>query len=103
MSTSYYALRQPITSLRLNDIGGHTEITVFINHVHAGSICARNGRELTSVMRNVFSSTQELYHSNGGWSRYTRPEYMLSDDAQLISEYGELITVGEIKEKYAER
>lgn len=97
MSTRYYALQEPITSLRVKDIGGHKEISIWINRALSGRLTVRN-EELPSVLSNVFSSEEEMFHSNSGWGYYAHQYF--DDNAQLISEYGELFTVAEIKEKY---
>ena len=42
MGTNFYALHDPITSIKLESNGAHTKITIWINHANAGTLTIRN-------------------------------------------------------------
>ena len=102
MSTTYYALKSPVTSLRLDGSPAHTKLTIFVNHANVGELTLANS-ELGDVLR-MFKGDYEVLHARwGGVERgcvVTQTDSalaaMLDNDTQVISEYGQLFTIGEV-------
>ena len=42
MSTDYYGFRKPITSIRVEVMGGRTHVGVWVNHSKSGTLVFRN-------------------------------------------------------------
>lgn len=103
MSTSYYRLRPPVTHLRLEDGGKHNNLYVWVDSNAAGILTL-----LKATTRDImlFFALREaddvcpLRIHYGGPQREAAVivnDESLPDEATVISEYGELLTVGEIK------
>lgn len=101
MSTSYYGMKDPITSIRPEEMGGHTHIGVWVNHAKAGTLVFRNEEWIAGKW--IFVGEVCVLRTHHG------PENVglvidqqiphLDDERQLMSEYGELTTVGEIRRR----
>ena len=103
MSTSYYRLKKPITHLRLTESPGHDRLTIWVNHAMSGTLTLAN-RETQEFLR-LFAQYQEdarcpLRTYWGGSDRgsvVTVNDDTLPDEMCVISEYGQLLTVAEVK------
>lgn len=109
MSTSYYRLAKPVTHLNIRKTPSHYHVGVFINHALAGELCVR-AEEATSLFR-LFQLYEEdnvcpLRTWWGGPDKGAIVEIndkTLPDEAIVISEYGEPLTVGEVKARKGAR
>jgi hypothetical protein len=100
MSTAYYRLKRPFTSVRLSVGGGHTQLSLWVNHAKAGDITLRND-EVSAVIA-VLKRDEPAVTKHGIGNGETRLDFMdddVEDDTLLISEYGELTTLEEIDNK----
>lgn len=100
MSTSYYRLRPPVTYLQIVGGAGHDGLSIWVNHALVGTLTLAN-RETKSFLK-MFSEWYEppIRTHWGGPDRgavVTVVEEDLSDEELLISEYGQLLTVAQIK------
>lgn len=98
MSTSYYRLRQPITSVRVDDTGEHDRISIWIAHGLAGSLLTRKLE--TKVILRMFAQEAPsfyVYCDTGRKVRCVVIEEGLKDEECLVSDYGELFSVKEVK------
>lgn len=103
MSTSFYPLREPITQLDLeSDV--FMELRVWTKdwpHIGTGNFSFRNEETQRRFLR-MFADTDvdkpAMRTTWGGSERGTvvHDEAHLPDDTQLISEYGELVTVSKV-------
>lgn len=104
MSTSYYRIKKPFTSLRAEAIpgAGYTDIGIWVNHSKAGVIVVRN-EEVKDALLVFRRSVLSVFQSGieGGHTILDYEDDDVEDDTQLISEYGELTTVAELKAKGA--
>jgi len=106
MSTSYYRLKPPITYLRLEEGHGHDKLTLWVNHANVGTITLRK-EEVRGVI-SCFTLYEEdnecpLRSYWGGSERGSAVyanENDLPDDMLVISEYGELLTVAQVKARH---
>jgi len=103
MSTSYYRLSSPITHLRIEDQVGHDKISVWVNHGLAGALVVSK-RETKEVVRMFVcyedDSICPLRTHWGGRERgavVTVNDATLPDKAMVISEYGDLLSVADVK------
>jgi hypothetical protein len=103
MSTSYYLLIEPFTCLRLNEGPVYDRLTVFEGGKNCGTLIMSNGvgRRLARCFREYdHDSICPLRTHWGGKDRgtvVTVNDASLPDDATVISEYGEVLTVKEVK------
>ena len=102
MSTSYYRLKPPVTHLRLEKGEGHDRLRVWVNHALAGVLTLR--KEETHSMLDCFTLYEDdfccpLRTRWGGADRgaIVTENDTLPDEAVVISEYGQLLTVAEVK------
>ena len=100
MSTEYYRLKPPFTSARCTVGGGHTKLSLWVNHVKAGSITLRNeavpGVLLAlAIGELVLRKAIGLFGNVGEVSLHFMDDD-LEPDTPLISEYGELTCLAEI-------
>ncbi len=103
MSTSYYRLREPVTSLRIERNETHARLSIWTNHGLAGTLVLR-GDELAPLLCALSLDQDDftcpLRTHWGGKDRgsvVTVNDPSLPDDVNVISEYGVLLTVGEVK------
>ena len=103
MSTSYYRLKQPITYLRVEDIGGHNKISIWVAHGLSGELIVP--KEQTRYIVDCFVEYEEdnrcpLRTHWGGKDRgsvVTIIDPTYPDEAIVVSEYGDILTVAEVK------
>ena len=102
MSTSYYTLKEPVTSIRPEVKGGHTHVGIWINHGKAGTLVFRNeewGKGIWLFFNDDVGDAPIHQHWGGDKEGLVVNEYTLNlkDEQQMISENGELTTVREIR------
>lgn len=103
MSTSYYYLKEPFTSATMYEDGAHATIMLEVRGVPAGSL-----RVLKDLVPDVLYALAEPAYDNrvpmrtgfGGANAgcvVTENVRGLDPSLVLVSEYGELFTVAEIR------
>ena len=106
MSTNLYRLAHPITSLRVEDNGGHAKITVFTNHKNSGTLVVDSREVSEDVFRLLYTFRGE---SIGVWSVGLRGYQCLdwwkgepARTTQLIAEEGYLCKIvdGKVQIEY---
>lgn len=102
MSTSYHRLKEPITRLRLKTRDGRTRVSVWLDGTYAHALIVK-GEFATTVVR-MFADEQGdnecpvRTHWAGQRVVVTENVPDLDPEMQLISDYGEIWTVAEIRE-----
>ena len=103
MSTSYYRLKPPITHLTLKAESGHDRLKIWVNHGLVGELVLAN-RETRAFLDcfTLYEADNEcpLRSYWGGPERGTvvyANEDNLPDGMMVISQYGELLTVAQVK------
>lgn len=105
MSTSYYRFKDPISSVRLEEGPGHDRLTIWENGANAGTLTLSLGTGRTIVkmlMEDVHDGACPMRTHWGGVDRGTvvtiNPSGKeLTDDIVLVSEYGEVLKVADVK------
>lgn len=99
MSTSYYPLRAPVTYLRPEIMGGHTHVGIWVNHGKAGTLVVRNEewRELLNVLTAENTTVLRTHWGGQDVGAIVDDTPGLTDEQQVVSEYGELMTVGQVR------
>ena len=100
MSISYYLPKFPVTSVRVDQGGGHSIVSLWINHARAGYITLRND-EVGDFLWTLFDVTADGYACGayvwiGPKGREVRINHKLKNTQQLLSEHGELVQLREI-------
>ena len=93
MSTSYFNLKTPITSVQVDDLVSHVRVTLFDDeHVNIG-VLTFNGqhRSAQEFIRNLGEGGAAAHSSAGpgGTVRYYRHQAFTTEI--LVSEYGETV------------
>uniref|UniRef100_A0A6M3L7H7 Uncharacterized protein n=1 Tax=viral metagenome TaxID=1070528 RepID=A0A6M3L7H7_9ZZZZ len=99
MSTSFYRLRPPITSVRPEVLGGHTHVGIWVNHAKSGSLVVRN-EEWDQLLDSLTSKECVIHTSYGGTGVGVNVNDLCPEnagDVQVVSEYRQLFTVGEVR------
>lgn len=97
MSTDYFKLKEPITKITIRNCEPHIKVDLFINHQLSGTLVI-NPDDLSDIIR-LFKSKYLVAHT---WSKGTEgiaiTYYISSLDPciQIINDYGELMTLGEL-------
>lgn len=102
MSTSYYLLRRPITSVQPKVLGGHTHVGVWINHAWCGELVLRPDEWLVLLDSLTDHDSVVLRTSYGGNDAGIIVKELrsgLDDSVHIVSEYLDLCTVGEIRQR----
>jgi len=105
MSMSYYYLRAPFTSVRLEHIGEHDKVTLWENGANAGTLTLSKGvgRKFLYMMTDHVDDSQAPMRIYWGDSDkgcvVTENVRGLDPDLMLISEYGEPLRVSEIRDR----
>ena len=103
MSTSYYGLREHVTSLRLEEGPGHDRLTIWVDHGNAGTLVLPRG--FGKNMARMFAETDvddsecPMRTHWGGeiGAVVTENQTDLQDERVLVSEYGDVLTVAAIR------
>ena len=104
MSTSYYRMRPPVTDVRVEQGAAYSTVQIWLSHALAGKMTVRD-EELKDFLRLLFDNQQDdlrcaAHAYFGGDERgcvVTLNEPVLPDDAKVLSEYGELETIGSVR------
>ena len=104
MSTHYYRLKQPLTSIHIqtHDSPQHKYVDIWVNHGLAGTLTIPKDL-ISHFLFCLYDRDDEVvYTSWGGKEKGTQVNFIgdsryLPDDMTLISEYGEVFTLKEIK------
>jgi hypothetical protein len=99
MSTQYYELAAPITGLRVLPEGDKVLIDVHINYEQAGRFVVSPKHAKALLLKFAGDGICTLVSGSSG--PYISGIDNLSSNTQLISEYGELVEVTDLKAKYA--
>lgn len=98
MSTSYYALKEPITSLVVKTERNHDKINVFVNHQCTGTLAVDKG-QASDILSLLVSSRKVLHVWYGGPGQGQKVQIYdkaASNDTCVISDSFEITTVGEV-------
>ena len=91
MSTNYYGIREPFTHVSIARGRTAHVVHIEINAAEAGELrCI--GNELAAVL---LAFTGPTVIATRGYSGMVRADDSLPDSLQLVSEYGDLTTLGE--------
>jgi hypothetical protein len=100
MSTKYYELRKPFTSIRLEEGPGHDRITLWEGHANAGTLTVTKGRGRTAVKLFVHDLDCPIHTYWGGQECgvvVIVHDTEMPDTTTVVSEYGDAMTVAEVK------
>ena len=98
MSTEFYRIKPPFTSVRTEVGGGHTRLSLWVNHAKTGDITLRN-EELKDVLR-VFCREEPAVIQRGltgGEVQLAYEDDNVEPDTILVSEYGEITCVAQLQ------
>lgn len=104
MSTSYYRLRKPVTYLALSRPEGmHNSLRIWINHALAATITLRK-EETNDVLRLLSQDGDDFearplhtYWNGELGAVVIVNDKTIHDEELVISDYGELLTVQQVK------
>ena len=102
MSTDYYALKKPITSIRPEILGGHTHVGIWVNHAKSGTLIFHNDEWKDAIWLFV---EREVSPIRAFWGDTEKGCIVRETDTkspaeqQMVSESGELVTIGQIRAK----
>ena len=103
MSTNFYALKKPITSIRPEIMGGHTHVGIWVNHAKSGILVFRNDEWKDAIWlfveQDVALPPMRTYCGGKKEGCIVKEIDTLPSEQQMISEYGELTTVKQIRTK----
>ena len=94
MSTSFYLLREPVTELQLKKKDGRTRVDIWLRGQKAGNLVVGE-LDLTDFVLNFTGKKAVL---RVGKKIFPEVPQGIPTTTQLISEYGELTTLGELME-----
>ena len=102
MSTEYYALKKPITSIRPEIMGGHTHVGIWVNHAKSGTLVFRNDEWKTAIWLFVEKNVSEppmqsLWDGEKEGCIVKETDASSPAEQQMVSELGEIMTVGQIR------
>ena len=98
MSMYYYELKKPITHLGIEKTGGHSRISIWINHGFSGILIVRD-EELNNTLE-LFTDEKVIFHSHyENQKGEILKKINETDNLIVISEYGNIINVEELEKK----
>jgi len=100
VSTEYYRLAKPITSIRTETRGGHTHLSLWLNHAKSGTLVLRND-ELSDFLDLLCGDDRCLlthYGGKGVGVVVTEGPCTADDREQVVDEYGKLSTALDVRE-----
>ncbi len=99
MSTEYYLFKEPITYVRAEKQGVHTHVSIFVNHAYAGELVFRE-EEADSFLHMLVNVDDPLLRRScakeGMVTHWNHDSRGFQRDQQVVSEHGELTTLGKI-------
>ena len=98
MSTEFYRIKPPFTSVRTEVGGGHTRLSLWVNHAKTGDITLRN-EELKAVLRVFCREVPAVIRRGltGGEVQLDYEDDNVEPDTMLVSEYGEITCVAQLQ------
>jgi hypothetical protein len=103
MGTSYYRLKDPFTAFRVETIDGLDRVSLWARGEPVGvlEVPAGCGAQVVSTLIDRDVGVAPLHTHWGGevGSVVTENEPGLPDDMVLVSEYGDVLTVGEVRRR----
>ena len=99
MSTEYYKLRKPFTYLYLTREGDRDRLVVWIANFESGTLTIPS-RHTKDILRSFFDDYVPVLRTHwGGKDRgaIVTVEEELPNKAVVLSEYGELLTVAQVR------
>ena len=104
MSTSYYKLKEPITSIRIESNERHDKLTIFTRHGNAGMLVLDrgDGKDIARMFMAYDEDNKCPMRTHWGGKEgavVTENEENLLDEMTVISEYGEILTVGDVRKR----
>lgn len=97
MSTDYYNLNSPITNLKLFVEGQHYKLTVFCNHQNCGTLFLTQLEVSQIIKMFVGERVVRSYYGGDKCGKTVEIIGNVEYDECLISEYGEITNLGEIR------
>ena len=103
MSTNYFRLLEPITSIRLEESAGHDRLTVFENGANAGTLTLSKGAGRRVALHLVLQEEDpncpvRTYYGGAEIGLVVDVnDKEMPDCATVVSEYGDVYTMGEVK------
>lgn len=93
MSTNYYKLKRPITHLELAEGDEHNCLTVYVNDGLSGVLVLP--KSVTGQVVRMFTRYEEALFE--WWDGCVVDYVGLSSDTLVVSDAGELLTVGQVE------
>ena len=109
MSTSYYDLVEGITSLHLEEGPAHDRLTVWENGANAGTLTLSRGsgkwvaRLFADRTGDIDCPLRTHWGGSAVGSVVTENRRGLADDYCVVSEYGDVLTVGQVRARAGAR
>ena len=103
MSTSYYRFRTPISSVRIEEGGGHDILTIFESGANSGTLVVSKGKGRTIAsffadeVDDNLAPIRTHFGGKGVGCIVTCNNPELDKDECLIDEYGNVFRVSEIQ------
>ena len=103
MSTEYYRFVPPFTSIRIDEDATYDRVTVFEKNANCGVLTVTRGlgRAVALLFRHdeAHPVLRTYWGGNDQGCQVEECAYFLHDDEYVVSEYGEVSTVAEVKAK----
>ena len=103
MSTSYYRLRDPFSSMRLKEGKVHDRVTLWEGGALAGTLVVRGGtgKRVALIFADQDCDDSKVpmrthWGGSGVGAVVTVNDRSLADDITLVSEYGDVLTVAKV-------
>lgn len=107
MSVSYYRLRSPFTSARLEEGPGHDRLSLWESHALSGVLTLTKGKGREALLaftetETAFPPAHSWYGGKGIGTQISFRDSELADLDCMVSETGEIFTVAELKARTRE-
>lgn len=104
MSTSYYRLREPFTSIRIEVGNGHDRVTLWTRHGNAGTLTVDrgDGKRIALILVKYGGDNECPMRTHWGGtsgSVVTENQNNLPNEMTLVSEYGEVLSVADVRKR----
>jgi hypothetical protein len=97
MSTSYTRFKKPITCVRIETVGPHDRVTVWINHQNTGTLVVDAGTG--GDLLEMFDSGEQVLHCYAGPGSspcVVKDDPNIQDTEYVISEYRDVTTAANV-------